>query len=73
MTAMATMMVGCKNCGNEFPFGIQADESSLKASVFKENTERFPNCERDSTCCKSDYFLRWRHQTKLDKLQKGLE
>ena len=52
-----TMMIKCRDCGNEHPSIIQMDTSDFKSANIHENSEQCPKCGSVSTYKKSDYFF----------------
>lgn len=52
------MMLKCKNCGTEFPSGIQMDEASFATAKLEQNAEQCPACGQSHGYDKPDYFFK---------------
>ena len=58
ITTASTLMVKCRDCGNEHPSIIQMDTSAFKTTKFQNKSEHCPKCGNVSTYNnKSDYFF----------------
>jgi hypothetical protein len=51
------MMLRCKNCGTEFPSGIQMDKRSFESATLAANAEKCPACEQVRGYDKEEYFF----------------
>jgi hypothetical protein len=51
-------MVKCKNCGAEFQSRVQMSEQSFKTALLERQTESCPQCKKETTFTKDDYYFR---------------
>ncbi|MFL6424776.1 MAG: hypothetical protein ACJ71R_14440 [Nitrososphaeraceae archaeon] len=56
-TTTATMMIKCRDYGNEHPSTIQMNTSEFKTSKIQNKREQCPKCGSISSHDRSDYFF----------------
>lgn len=56
-STITTMMIKCRECGNEHPSIKQIYMSDFKTAKIHDKKEQCPKCGSESTYNKADYFF----------------